>query len=192
MASIGENIKLIRISRGLTQKQLGDLCVPKMADSAIRRYERGDANPKIETIYRIAKALGVTIGDLDTEYSQMSGDKKEVISVIEKLEQFSKDIQKMNISEERKQLQISKIKEVINSGQNLVKIIDSSISADMNLKHELDKIYDLKRDNDELQNEVNVMFYFLFNLLNDKGQEKAIEQMELLAKIPEYRKDTDE
>lgn len=64
MTSVGENIKLIRIARGLTQKQLGDLCVPKMADSAIRRYERGDANPKIETVNRIAQALGVHISDL--------------------------------------------------------------------------------------------------------------------------------
>ena len=28
--------------------------------------------------------------------------------------------------------------------------------------------------------------------LNDKGQSKAIEQVELLTKIPEYRKDTEE
>lgn len=32
----------------------------------------------------------------------------------------------------------------------------------------------------------------LFYCLNDKGQDKAIEQVELLTKIPEYRKDTEE
>lgn len=30
-----------------------------------------------------------------------------------------------------------------------------------------------------------------FHNLNDKGQDKAIEQVELLTKIPEYRKDTE-
>ena len=35
--SVGEIIKKLRIERGLTQKQLGELC--EMADSAIRRYE---------------------------------------------------------------------------------------------------------------------------------------------------------
>lgn len=43
--SIGENIKKIRVQKGLTQKQLGELC--GMADSAIRRYENGRANPKL-------------------------------------------------------------------------------------------------------------------------------------------------
>ncbi len=55
--TIGEKIKKIRTSKGLTQKQLGDLC--GMADSAIRRYELDKANPKIETIQKIAEALSV-------------------------------------------------------------------------------------------------------------------------------------
>lgn len=60
--TIGENIKRIRTEKNLTQKQLGDLC--GMADSAIRRYELGKANPKIETVEKIAKALGVLIIDI--------------------------------------------------------------------------------------------------------------------------------
>ena len=55
--NIGENIRLARKARGLTQKQLGDMC--GMADSAIRRYELGNGRPKMETIQRIAKALNV-------------------------------------------------------------------------------------------------------------------------------------
>lgn len=60
--TIGEKIKSLRIKKGLTQKQLGDLC--NMADSAIRRYELGNVNPKIETVRKIADALGVSINDL--------------------------------------------------------------------------------------------------------------------------------
>ena len=61
----GEKIKEIRKKRGLTQKQLGDLC--GMADSAIRRYENGRANPKIETLRKIADALEVNVTELLNE-----------------------------------------------------------------------------------------------------------------------------
>lgn len=61
--TIGENIKRIRQEKGLTQKQLGNLCNPSMADSAIRRYEAGKANPKIETIQKIADALNVSLDE---------------------------------------------------------------------------------------------------------------------------------
>ena len=53
----GELIKAARKSRGLTQKQLGDLC--GMADSAIRLYESGKGNPTQKTLQRIASALQV-------------------------------------------------------------------------------------------------------------------------------------
>ena len=58
----GTKIKEIRKQKGLTQKQLGDLC--GMADSAIRRYENGNANPKIETLQKIADALGCSLIDV--------------------------------------------------------------------------------------------------------------------------------
>lgn len=60
--TIGEKIKFLRQKKGLTQKQLGDLC--GMADSAIRRYESGRANPKIETLQKIADALDIKISEL--------------------------------------------------------------------------------------------------------------------------------
>lgn len=55
--TIGENIKRIRKEKGMTQKELGQKC--GIADSAIRRYELGGANPKIETIQKIAYGLNV-------------------------------------------------------------------------------------------------------------------------------------
>ncbi len=60
--TVGENLRRIRKERGLTQKELGELCGIKEAN--IRKYELGKANPKIETISRIAKALGVHLWDL--------------------------------------------------------------------------------------------------------------------------------
>ena len=63
---VGEIIKKLRIERGLTQKQLGELC--EMADSAIRRYENGRANPKIETLQKIANALNVNVSELRNDF----------------------------------------------------------------------------------------------------------------------------
>ena len=68
--SVGENIKRIRKEKGLTQKQLGELC--GLADSAIRRYENGGANPKIETKKKIANALEVPVEDIDPDLESLT------------------------------------------------------------------------------------------------------------------------
>lgn len=62
--TVGENIKRIRKEKKLTQKSLGELCQPKSSESTIRKYELGILNPKIETIQKIANALGVSLNDL--------------------------------------------------------------------------------------------------------------------------------
>ncbi len=60
--TVGQNIKRLRKEKGLTQKQLGDKC--GLADSAIRKYELGGANPKIETLDKIASVLETTTDEL--------------------------------------------------------------------------------------------------------------------------------
>lgn len=59
---IGDNIRRLRKERGITQKKLGELC--GIAEPNIRKYESGKQNPKLETIEKIASALGVTAFDL--------------------------------------------------------------------------------------------------------------------------------
>ncbi|NBI19176.1 XRE family transcriptional regulator [Neglecta sp. X4] len=59
---VGDRIRAIRTERGLTQKELGELC--GMADSAIRRYESNRGNPTQKTLLKIAKALDVHLRDL--------------------------------------------------------------------------------------------------------------------------------
>lgn len=58
----GDMIRKCRTEKGLTQKKLGELC--GIADSAIRRYEAGNANPKIETLQKIADALDIPVNRL--------------------------------------------------------------------------------------------------------------------------------
>lgn len=148
MPTIGENIKRIRKKKGLTQKQLGDLCNPPMADSAIRRYEIGKANPKIETIQKIADALEVPrnllFENLDsTEKSELV--KLDLINLIKSL-----NLEVSDITDKKK--------------------VEASVFQAAQKKNHYIKLYDC---------------------LTANGQDKAIEQVELLTKIPEYRKDTE-
>lgn len=55
--AIGENIRKLRKEKGLTQKQLGLRC--GIDEANIRKYELGNAKPKLETIQKIADALKV-------------------------------------------------------------------------------------------------------------------------------------
>lgn len=64
----GEKIRAARKAAGLTQKKLGEKC--QMPDSQIRQYELGMVSPKMETLRRIATALGVGLDafiDLDLD-----------------------------------------------------------------------------------------------------------------------------
>lgn len=60
--TVGECIRTLRLSKKMTQKQLGELS--GIAEPTIRRYESGKLNPKIETVKKIADALGVHVFDL--------------------------------------------------------------------------------------------------------------------------------
>lgn len=142
--SIGENIKEARKEKGLTQNQLGNLCNPKISESTIRKYELGLLNPKIETLQKIAVALGVSINDLKPTLPLKAGEliKKELID----------ELKKLNISVE---------------GISARDRTDAVIKA-LEKKKSLLAAYDS---------------------MNISGQDKAIEQVELLTKIPEYRKE---
>lgn len=59
---VGENIKRMRKSKGLTQKQLGDLC--GIDASNIGKYERGLQDPRTSTLEKIAEVLNIDIFEL--------------------------------------------------------------------------------------------------------------------------------
>lgn len=60
--TIGDRIREIRLKTKLTQKQLGERS--GIAEPTIRRYELGKLNPKIETLQKIADALGTDVNYL--------------------------------------------------------------------------------------------------------------------------------
>jgi transcriptional regulator with XRE-family HTH domain len=59
---IGERIRDVRMHRDLTQERVF-LAVP-LTRSFYQEIEAGRANPSLETLLRIARAIGVPIGDL--------------------------------------------------------------------------------------------------------------------------------
>lgn len=60
---IGESIKNIRIQRKMTQKELGEK-LGGISQQQIGRWENGKANPKLDTIQKIAAALEVPFANL--------------------------------------------------------------------------------------------------------------------------------
>lgn len=62
----GEKIKRIRLEKGLTQKELAKLS--NMYESQIRKYENGQANPKIETLQKIATAMDIPVSLLKSDF----------------------------------------------------------------------------------------------------------------------------
>ena len=60
--TVAENIRKFRKEKKMTQRQLGEKC--GMYESQIRKYELGAANPKIDTIKKIADVLNVSIDRL--------------------------------------------------------------------------------------------------------------------------------
>lgn len=57
-----KNLKEIRKSRGLTQKQLANLV--GVSETNISRYESGDRDPPLDTLVRIAAVLNATTDSL--------------------------------------------------------------------------------------------------------------------------------
>ena len=158
----GSKIKEIRQRKGLTQKQLGDLC--SMADSAIRRYENGKANPKIETLQKIADALETPLilfveDDLLDAATWIDGNAEE------------------NLID-------NKFNEIMN---NTEMSIDEKKAKTKELLTQLEIM-----ENYHLDNANRAIEYLINNLikqLNHTGKEKALEHVEMLSRIPEYQKE---
>lgn len=57
-----ENLYAVRINRGLSQKQLAEMC--DVTQQFIQRIEKGKVNPSVPTIKKLALVLGVTVDEL--------------------------------------------------------------------------------------------------------------------------------
>ena len=87
----GKKIKLIRTFRGLTQKELGEVC--GIHEVAIRKYELGKNLPKPEQLRKIAEALNVNVNSLVEFDIEADGDVLPLLFAIDEVFDVSiKDI----------------------------------------------------------------------------------------------------
>lgn len=112
--SVAENIKRIRIEKGFTQKKLGDLS--GINEANIRKYENNRQNPKIETLQKIANALGINVtelldssqlqvqanfsGNIFTSSKNMNSEKQDISNIISMIENLG--FEYITISEDDK------------------------------------------------------------------------------------------
>lgn len=165
--TLGEKIKHIRKEKGLTQKELGDR-LGGISQQQIGQWETGKANPKIETLKKIADALDMLLFefldddlfDAATAHASEDNTMYEVKLLTKKIKSIEEN-SKLNTEEKTKFI------------QDLY--IQTEIMADLHLNN-------AEAGNKFLINQ-------LFEKLNIEGQIKAIEQVEMLTKIPEYKKE---
>lgn len=62
MRQFGIRVRALRESQGLSQEQLGERC--GLHRNYVGGLERGEYNPTLFSMARIARALGVSISDL--------------------------------------------------------------------------------------------------------------------------------
>ena len=163
----GENIKRIRMEKGYTQKQLAEKC--EMYESQIRKYELNKANPKIETLEKIANALDCKVSDI----REFDGSIR--VKITPESIEYDRLIRKHqaneNLTEEERQWLINYIE-----ANNFKDTFERLKEVGQNVLESLNYC--------RLQN--------AYETLNKDGQEKVIEHAELIAKIPEYQKNPDE
>ncbi len=62
MKQFGERLRVLRKHRGLSQAELGERA--DMNDKYLGEIERGDGNPSLEVLHKLAKALDIDITSL--------------------------------------------------------------------------------------------------------------------------------
>lgn len=243
--AIGENIRKIRMSKGMTQKELGEKSGINPAQ--IRRYELGgkNSNPKLETLQKIATALEVSVADLDprifTDISSLEkklddlekqrdnfikslsfGDflksgsayenyTSQINDLYQQLKELKKNAERPKLYETtgekikklrlkqgltlkdmsaKTKIPITLLYKIENNTRSMThdtlfkisKCLDvAAIDIDANLA--FDWGFEIKTDGDKLHD----ILLDTFEKLNIDGQQKAVEQIEILSKIPEYQ-----
>lgn len=97
---IGEKIKALRTEKQMTQNQLAT--ISGISESAIRKYEKGERQPKLEQLTKIANTLGVNVNDLLAEITDST--KNHTWVNIKDIEKVREMLPKENILEVKKEI----------------------------------------------------------------------------------------
>ena len=170
--TIGSNIKRVREEKGMTQKELADKC--NIIYQTIGKYERNLLNPKLETIRKIAKALGVDCSVLIGNYYDSTLDVDKLDESIMLKHTFIRSIEERGIEAQCRQL--------------MEECAELVVATNKCLRYPLDK--DRYANLAEEIADVEIMLYQLkvmFNVSNDEVFEikvqKAMREQERLEKL---------
>lgn len=95
MGNIGENIKMLRQMRGMSQEQLGSRI--GKTRSAVSQYEHGEIVPRMGVIERLAEVFGVSKHDIIGGYEYTVADfpaygEQELVEIYRSLDSRGRDV----------------------------------------------------------------------------------------------------
>ncbi len=102
LPNLGEQIRLWRVARNLTQAALEEKA--GLSHNAVSRIECGSVSPRIDTIDRIARALDVSVGQL--QFQQPTPSVSSPSSAYGMDEHLSELIEALNQLPERKRIKL--------------------------------------------------------------------------------------
>ena len=190
----GEKIKAAREKAGFTQAELASkLGIPY---HSIGQWERGLRNPKWETLEKIAEALQIPVYELidggfgaldpvlppNMKGANLDGakiDKNFLNSMLSLLSFLPRDSSDYSRSKENI-LSLAKSSGLLVYAQAILQKIEDNT---------LNGLYFLSSDYTESSRDKLLL---AFDRLNEIGQKRAVENVEDLAKIPEYQKKDNE
>ena len=70
--SIGENIKRLRLEKGITQEQLAEKL--NVSNAAVSKWERGGSFPDITLLFPLADYFGISVDELMGHGNDNKGD----------------------------------------------------------------------------------------------------------------------
>ena len=212
--TLGSKIRKYRKQQGLTQKELAKLS--GLNEVTIRSYEADKYNPKYETKVKIAKALKVDIYEFldddlfdaatspDADYEEKLIEEK-IKSIVDNTE-YSEQEKENLLHDLMTQLEIIANMHQANAEKARTLLIDTKqseshpfymlqkkvVNGEQLTREEASSLISyakegikstsisLKRMGERLEKS--------YQLLNDEGQKKALEHIEMLTKIPEYQR----
>lgn len=165
--SIAANIKKLRKQNHMTQKQLA--IKSGLAVITIQQYEAGKFNPKPDAVMKLCVGLNCKITDI------IDDETKKYYRIFDAIDPHNKVNASTYISEIRKLIQRKE------NGESLTETEEERLSNFLEKQKETNEIIRMGK--------LSTRLHDITMQLNEKGQEKVIEHAEMIAKIPEYRKD---
>lgn len=164
MSDTNKYLKSARLKAGKTQKWLANRL--NVSQTAVALWEKGVREPSIDTLFQIADLLNTPIAYLIDGENELTKTDENINEILQKIS--SDDLNQTELSE-------------------YVKVLENLIKKEALIEAELHNT-EFKTD---CPNKDNILLS-AYHKLNYTGQEKAIEQVEMLTKIPEYQADRDD